>query len=341
MNLFDPLNDLPSDLADFAETARRSCEAAAGLPPAEAARRLAEDGLTGVIAPEPFGLDLPLTAALPVLRAAGAARLSLPLGAALAASHLLSFLPKAAAEALVDGRDFLTAAPVADVSVAGGRSTSGDAPHLSGRAGHVPLADAAGWLLVPVGASLAFVDLAAGGIAVKRASVMDEARPSFVVDLDAAAAVSVEDPEAVAEYRARADLFQAIDASAGAAAAMALAVGHLTDRSQFGQPLIGFQSLRHDLARARMELHSLDRLIARGLAAETLTERTTLATMARARAAAHMPGIVEMALHMHGGMGFTRNVPVHEWLRRLRAGIGPAGPAEMNEAVAARVLALP
>lgn len=325
--------DLMPDLAEIDLAAGHACTAAAGLAPDAALAVLAGAGLTGTLAPEGLGgLGLPLSHALPVLAAAGRARLALPLDTLLAASHLLDLLPGDAATALVEGRALLTAADVAEVAFAGGR--------VSGLAGQVALATAADWLIVPEGeAALLFVALDRGGAAAvpDGFATLDPDRAIARVAFDGAPAIRIAAAGAVAEFHARALLFRAVDMIAAARAAQALAADFLSGREQFGQPLIGFQALRHSLARAYMALHGAERLVWQGLTAAP-EARPALARMAYARATKAAPEAAEAALHLHGGMGFTWDVPAHRWLRRIRAMLGPRDAAWAAEAIARDLL---
>jgi hypothetical protein len=305
------------ELDEFQDTATQACAAVVGLSVRESAKRLCADGLTKVLAPGPSGLGLSAEFALPVLRAAGAARLTFPLGTLLAATHLFD-----SPEDVIEGYAILVAAPVAKLCLSDGQ--------ISGHAGHVPIADQADWLLAPLANDvLGLIDLSDSGVSCTPYGRLDIDRPVFTVALKNVPAVVIKDPQAVERYHHQDRIFRAIDAMAGAETAMALAIKFLSDRSQFGQPLIGFQSLRHDLARARIELHSLERIIWSALTAPEDC-CVDLASMAYARAATCCPSIVEMALHMHGGMGFTWDVSTHLWLRRLRSDFGAicAGAAQ-------------
>jgi alkylation response protein AidB-like acyl-CoA dehydrogenase len=67
-------------------------------------------------------------------------------------------------------------------------------------------------------------------------------------------------------------------------------------------------------------------------------ERLSAAEIAYAQAAATAPATAEMALHMHGGMGFTWDIPVHLYVRRMRDSFSSRGATSARSAVAARVL---
>ncbi|MBJ3777046.1 acyl-CoA dehydrogenase family protein [Acuticoccus mangrovi] len=322
--------DLPASVADIFDAAEASL-AACGTDDLDVAlSRIGGDGLLGVLAPEPAGLALELPAAVAVVRAAGAGCFAIPLGPVLAASDILA-REAGLAEKAFAGEVLVTAAPVADLAPSGGR--------VAGRALLVPLADRAGLLVAPVGGAVAIVDLAAGGVAMHLSSPLDEARPAYTLDIDAAPALLVDDPALVAEWHARDLLFRAAEGAAAAGAALTMAIAHLTDRQQFGRTLISFQSLRHDLARARMDLHSLDRLILQSADAAPGESRLAAAEMAYARAASVVPPAIEMALHMHGGMGFTREVRVHEFLRRARGLFAGRDGAWADALIATRILA--
>ncbi len=338
------MNEHPSaaELQDFATSAARACEACQGLSPKAAAQRLGADGLLGLLAPEPHGLGLHRAFARPVIAAAAARRLGFPLVETLAASSLLAAAAPSIAEAVLSGHEVLTAARAGSVSAA----WADGAMVLNGITGEFPMALDAHWLLTPVmhgtaGPALAIVDLAAVGHEVEPRGELDIDRPRGALrftDHRLPPSRFIDQGELLSAHRADDLLLSANDLHECARSALDLALAHVSARSQFGRKLVSFQALRHDLARARMGLENGERLIEQALAASP-DAALAAAELAYAHAAAVTPGIAEMALQMHGGMGFTWDVPTHFYLRRIRAQVASLGAAEARDRVAERAIA--
>lgn len=339
------MNNHPSaaELQAFAASALRACKACEALSPQAAALQLATDGLLAILAPEPLGLDLHRAFARPVIAAAAHSRLGFSLVETLAASSLLAAATPRIAEAVLAGQELLTATRVALL-----RADALDGEFLlNGVTGECALVQDAHWLLTPItigaeGRALAIVDLRAIRQKVESRGELDIGRPCGVLSLTdhpIPASHVVVQADLLSAYHADELILRALDLHACAQSALDLAVAHVSTRSQFGRKLVSFQALRHDLARARMALENGERLVEQALASASLDTALADAEQAYAHAAAVMPGIAEIALQMHGGMGFTWDVPVHLYLRRIRAQIAGFGAAQAREQVAERAIA--
>ena len=105
-------------------------------------------------------------------------------------------------------------------------------------------------------------------------------------------------------------------------AALALAVRHVNDRTQFGRPLAAFQAVAHQLAVAAEEAasarvaadHAVRRLAARG-AADELAWRAL--AVARIRSGEASGRVIDATHQVHGAIGFTREYTLHHYTRRL------------------------
>jgi alkylation response protein AidB-like acyl-CoA dehydrogenase len=102
--------------------------------------------------------------------------------------------------------------------------------------------------------------------------------------------------------------------------ALELAVDHAREREQFGRPIGSFQAVEHLLARARVELEGAEAALGRLVAAEldgdpreALAASVAHAVPAAARAAC------ETSIQVHGGMGFTWELGLHLYYRRVLA----------------------
>jgi alkylation response protein AidB-like acyl-CoA dehydrogenase len=97
---------------------------------------------------------------------------------------------------------------------------------------------------------------------------------------------------------------------------LALAKEHVSNRRQFGHALSYNQSIRHTLARHKLGLESIRHSIARALFEDAGLRERRVAFLA---ASANGTVITEGAIQMHGGMGFTWDIPIHRYVRRVRA----------------------
>jgi alkylation response protein AidB-like acyl-CoA dehydrogenase len=297
------------DLRDFVDSARRAAAACNGLGAREAARVLAEAGLLGVLASEEAGgLSLPLSAAAAVLAAAEAELLAFPLLEAMLAARVL---PEAEAARVVAGEALATIAW-------GGEGDMATKAHC---------ADAAELLL----ANGKWHRLAPG--AAEPEPDLDLERPSFRVTLAGGEAIA---PAAWAALLDDARLLRAAEALGAAEASLEAAVAHVSQRKQFGRTLVGFQGLRFDLARQKLALESArvtlnKALTQQGDAHARLVARSTVGEAA--------PFIIEGAIQMHGGMGFTWDVPLHRRLRRVLNGRSQLDVFAAKQALMAELLA--
>lgn len=300
--------------ADFAATASRAVSACAGLSVAEQGARLAADGLLGVLAAERVGgLDLPLSFAVPVVAAASAGLSAFPLLENILIARLLQqHLPLIAA-AIVAGSDGATVAWTGGVTA----RRQGDRVELTGCVGRAPRLQEVGLLLVRVGESAsALVPVASAALG--DPGGIDLTQPEYTVQLDS---ISVPAENLFAEgtwleLQSDALVVRAAAILGSAETCLALAQEHVSTRRQFGRALSYNQSIRHTLARHKLGLEGIRQSIERALFPESGMRERRAAFLA---ASAYGVAISEGAVQMHGGMGFTWDVPVHRHMRRIRA----------------------
>ena len=306
------------DPAEFAESARRVVDACAGKDAAGCAALLAEAGLLGVLAPEEAGgLGLPLRFALPVLQAAGAGGLAFPLlETLLLARHLCGAAPEAAA-ALVAG------------TARGSIAWAGSGPVV----GRAPMAEGADWLLARTAGGAALLPGAA--LACRPGPGMDLSVPEYEVEVAGATASVRLDAAAWAALAEDAELLRCALILGAAEHCLDLAVAHVTNRRQFGRPLAAFQAMRHLLARQKLALEGIRGALTRAAAADAAPIARRAAFLA---AATLGPQIAEAAIQAHGGMGFTWDIPLHRYLRRIRSLEAQGEAARLRESVAAALI---
>lgn len=293
---------------DFVASAQRAVEACTDLSAADTARRLAEDGLLGVLAGEDVGgLGLPMPFALPVAGAGAGGLCAFPLTETLLAARALQGGHPAAAQAIVEGREIAT---IAWAGSADGRIL-----------GPVAWAEGLRWLLARADdGTVRLLDLAATAHTVAPAISLEVDRQMVVLTLaDPATDAPALDAEAAAALRDGAVLLRAAELLAGATVCFEQARTHVETRRQFGRPLAAFQVIRHDLARYTLWLEGLRRTLD-GAARRAGTPAGALAARAAFAAAAdHAPTIIEGTIQLNGAMGFTWDLDLHRHLRRARA----------------------
>jgi|GEM_PF-3064283 len=336
-------HDSAFDFNEITKSSIRACENCAGLSLAAAAIKLAEDGLLNVLAPEPLGLDLNRAFARPMIEVAARHHLSFPLIETLIASPFLALMDPKIAEQVMVGKQIITAARVSSLSadnIEGGLK-------LNGIVGEAPLVSEAHWLITPVkiiggGTGLAIIELANLKSKLEPRGEFEIGRPRNIVRLNdhcIPANHLISQPYIINSYNCNEMTFRAADLYSCAQSSLDLAISYISTRSQFGQKLVKFQALRHDLARARLVLESGSRLLDNALSDESQLDVTLAKSeLVYSHAASVTPAIAEMALQMHGGMGFTWDVPAHIYLRRIRAQISSIGLAETREKVADRAI---
>lgn len=107
-----------------------------------------------------------------------------------------------------------------------------------------------------------------------------------------------------------------------AAESLAIAVGYVAQRHQFGRPIGANQVVRHRLADLAVRIDGallLARESCRAGGNRTAERAARLATMAYAYCGATAQDATGAALHLHGGYGFTLEYPIQRYLRRAKA----------------------
>ena len=105
------------------------------------------------------------------------------------------------------------------------------------------------------------------------------------------------------------------------------AVAYSTMREQFGQPIGGFQAVKHMLANVAVALEFARPVVWR--AAQAVQDRLDSASLhvSHAKLAAADAGYLaaESAIQVHGAMGYTYEVDLHFWMKRTWALAGSWG----------------
>jgi alkylation response protein AidB-like acyl-CoA dehydrogenase len=283
-----------SDLDDIVRSAQRAAAACAGQDARSMARVLAEAGLFGVLAHEEAGgLGLPISAAAAVLAATEAELLGFPLLETILAARVL---PDALAAQVVGGEKLVTIAW-------GGSAKAAVVTRAHGAEGADLLLCADGH-----GGGLC---VALAGAGIESEPDLDLERPSFRVRVTGGEPIA---PAAWVALLADAQLLRAAECLGAADASISAAVAHVSQRKQFGRVLVTMQGLRFELARHKLALENARVVLNKALSRQGDAHA---ALVARATVAEAAPYVIEGAIQMHGGMGFTWDVPLHRRLRRV------------------------
>ncbi|MGE6916773.1 acyl-CoA dehydrogenase family protein [Achromobacter kerstersii] len=286
----------PEEFAQAADAA--ITDALTHKDPHDQAAVLAQAGLCGVMADEADGgLGLDLAFALPIAQAAGRLQLPLPLAEQMLLARAFAGTPQAAALA-------------AGERIAG-IAWQGTLQSGSVRVDHGP----ADWVLVADDSGAALVDVSAASCNAQAA--LDPEHPQLWLTLAGAPVLARLDAAAFEAVRRQAQLLLAEFANGAAEGALQAAASYMATRVQFGRPLSAKQAVRHLLARMRLLQDVSSAAIRRAMNADEFgAPRDTRPALAGAIANAAF--VIEKAIHLHGGMGFTWELPLHPALRAVR-----------------------
>ena len=112
---------------------------------------------------------------------------------------------------------------------------------------------------------------------------------------------------------------------------------HVATRVQFGRPLSTKQAVRHWMARMQLAMEVSAAATRRVLAANEFGAARD-ARPALAGAIGNAAFVMEKAIHLHGGMGFTWEMPLHQSLRDVRAIDAAFGSSALTHEVGRRFI---
>jgi alkylation response protein AidB-like acyl-CoA dehydrogenase len=98
-------------------------------------------------------------------------------------------------------------------------------------------------------------------------------------------------------------------------------------RTQFGQPIGGFQAIKHQLASCAVAINFARPVVWRSAAAMQAREEHASVHVSHAKLAATDAAVLtaETAIQVHGAMGYTYEVDLHFWMKRSWALAGAWG----------------
>jgi len=208
---------------------------------------------------------------------------------------------------------------------------------LSGDLGIVPWAADAAAIVVLGDARAWIVEPQAAGVTMSPVRLID-GTPAATVMLDDCAAFALDATAADVEAcLATVRLCHTAELVGAMATLYEQAVAYVRERKQFGVAIGSFQVVQHKLARMFVAIEQSRSLLLRAAVAERGDAAFVRASLAaKAYVAEKAQALAEEAVHLHGGMGVTDELPVGRGLRRvmlLARAYGSA--AEARQALAA------
>src|SRR4051812_13479341 len=122
-------------------------------------------------------------------------------------------------------------------------------------------------------------------------------------------------------------------------AALDAALKHALNRRQFGKRLADFQALQFMLADCEVELRAAEALVLQATALASSGGRHTMeSSVAKLYASEAASRICNRALQIHGGYGYTRDIPIERYWRDARLSEIGEGSSEVQRIVISRAL---
>lgn len=292
-------NDLKPE--EFGQAAAAAITDAQARNFRDAAQVLANAGLCGVCASEEAGgLGLGIEFALPIVAEAGKLRLQWPLLETILVAKALGDSPLAA--------ELASGERVATWALQG---------HLQDKfAGQARHAEHCDWVLVADGqGGGALIDLSSALI--QSDTALDPDFPQSWLMLDNAKVLATLDAATFKALQRDSHILIAGLVNGAAEGALNTTAEYMSTRVQFGRPLSAKQAVRHLLARMRLLQEASNAGVQRLLSSNEFGS-VRAAEPVLANALGNAAFVLEKSIHLHGGMGFTWEVPLHYALREVR-----------------------
>lgn len=192
----------------------------------------------------------------------------------------------------------------------------------------------------PDGPALLWAEAGAPGLAVQPLATVDLTRRIARVSLSAAPAELIAGPacgpqsaerarEAVRAIRTGTVLALVAECVGIAERALEITVTYVKSRRQFGRPVGSFQAVKHRCAELLVRLEmARSALQLAGTPATSAAESAARLTAAGICAGEAAFTIANEAIHLHGGIGFTWDYPLHLYYRRAKSNQQLLGSAD-------------
>ncbi len=124
-----------------------------------------------------------------------------------------------------------------------------------------------------------------------------------------------------------------------ARAALDAALKHVVARKQFGKRLADFQAIQFMLADCEVEMQAAELLVLQAAILATKGARHTKeSAVAKLYASEAASRICNRALQVHGGLGYTRDIPIERFWRDARLSEIGEGSSEVQRLIISRML---
>ncbi|MBU8919424.1 acyl-CoA/acyl-ACP dehydrogenase [Bacillus sp. FJAT-29953] len=313
---------------------------------------MAESGFIGIMASEEGGgLGLGAVDALPILIEAGKSLVPFPVIENIIAAKILSELNSGISESFISGEKIATIAWTELEEVQYDRQTL----TFSGTCSLVPFAGFADCLIIPLKLvnpdrvpklQLVLIDLNDKNVSVNEMDNMDLTYPLFSVQIenyqikDEQLLGSSEDGLPLySEMKNLGALFLSAEMLGAAEKSLSKSVDYSKERVQFGQQIGKFQALKQLAAESHMKLESIRSATEYAFWAfdQGIDEHSISITKGYTSESALK--IIQNAIQMHGGIGFTWENETHFYLKRvLRASHSLGDAYDHFEYIAEKVI---
>ena len=312
---------------------------------------LVELGISGLMVPEQYGgLELDMLFASVVSGALGSGTAPVPFaGAYVMAPIALSlggsesqketWLPKIAGGEAIIGigiSEYVGAREDAAITFSGNT--------ISGRCLFVIDAkNADAYILANKAGELYIIDAKDKGISVTELVTVDKTRPSIELNLDKVVAEllpgSEKNQEVINKVLDAGRLMLSADSVGAAQIMLDKAVAYSLERKQFGRVIGSFQAVKHMCAEMAAELEPCHSMIWH--AAHCYDHDPAQARLMACHTKAHVSEVAKQisktSTEVHGGMGFTDELGLHYWFKRIGLNRQLLGSPELVREEAARI----
>jgi alkylation response protein AidB-like acyl-CoA dehydrogenase len=121
--------------------------------------------------------------------------------------------------------------------------------------------------------------------------------------------------------------------------ALSMAIEYANTRETFGAPIAANQAIQWMIADSELELEAARLLVLRAAwLVDTGADARHAASMAKLSGATMVNRVIDRVLQVHGGMGYTRELPIERWYREVRLFRIFEGTDEMQRLILARDL---
>lgn len=302
-----------------------------GPPPVDqdALTHITESGFVGLLTEDMGGTNVDL---LVLVEEHGRAASSVPLAELALATELLAHIGTAGAalaEMASEGAQFVTPLIASPAEPALAARISGDVLHVKGTSAPGPGRSAATGHAVVAHLEdgqrvVAFVPANAPGVTVRRLDTLDLTRNWTTIDLDIDVPQehwSIVDRDLADRTFDALALYRVVDALGAADRLLEQTVEYAVARTQFGRPIGSFQAIKHHCANMAVAVES-SRAAAWAAAVALGGSDAGARRRAVSAAAAHIGSATgetaQLALQVHGGIGFTWEHDLHLLLRRIK-----------------------